>query len=167
MAAKTFRPWDVDQQMLFPPSVKEKERGHKLGGVPPKALDGKPEDKAQSNFTDPESRIMKTKDGYEQAYNCQAAVDADNQVIVARSVANKQNDGDELVPLVLQIKELTGEYPEQVSADASYCSESNIEAMEEREVDAYIATGRQKHGSSSPTSEEDKKKPTNAFESLP
>ena len=73
-------------------------------------------------------------------------------------MANKQNDGDELVPLVEQIKELTGEYPEQVSADASYCSESNIEAMEEREVDAYIATGRQKHGSSSPTSGEDKRK---------
>jgi IS5 family transposase len=69
MAAKTFRPWDVDQQMLFPPSVKD-----------------------------------------------------------------------------------------FVSADASYCSESNIEAMEEREVDPYIATGRQKHGSSSPTGGEDKKK---------
>jgi len=50
--------------------------GHKLGGVEPKALSGEPKDKAQSNFTDPESRIMKTKDGYEQAYNCQAGVEA-------------------------------------------------------------------------------------------
>jgi transposase len=131
--------------------------GRKPGGREPKALEGKPEDKAQSNFTDPESRILKTKDGYEQGYNCQAAVDAEHQVIVAVGVTNKQNDGGELVGLVEQVKDLTGSYPAQVSADAGYCSEANIVALEERRVDPYIATGRQKHGTASPTDEADKK----------
>ncbi len=79
---------------------KAAREGRKPGGPEPKALDGKPEDKAQSNFTDAESRILKTKDGYEQGYNCQAAVDSEHQVIVAVGVTNKQNDGGELVGLV-------------------------------------------------------------------
>jgi transposase len=81
-------------------AAKEAERGSKLPGSPPKALDGEVEPKAQSNFTDPESRIMKTSGGYEQAYNAQAAVDADSQVIVACAVTAEQNDGGQMVPLV-------------------------------------------------------------------
>jgi transposase len=65
--------------------------------------------KAQSNFTDPESRIMKTGDGFVQAYNAQAAVDAASHVIVAQSVVAKQNDVDQLVPVLDQIEETTGE----------------------------------------------------------
>ena len=133
---------------------KEQERGRRLGGTKPKALDGVPEDGDQSNFTDPESRIMKTNDGYKQGYNCQAAVDAESQVVVACCVTNKQNDSDELVPLVDEIKAHTGEYPTELSADTGYCSEANLESLEDREVDAYIATGRQKHGCASPTSHE-------------
>jgi transposase len=133
---------------------KEQEKGRALGGPKPKALDGEPKDKDQSNFTDPDSRIMKTKDGYVQAYNCQAAVDADHQVIVALSVSNEQNDHDELVPLLDQIKAHTGEYPAEVSADTGYCSEENLDALEDRGINAYIATGRQTHGTSSPTSNE-------------
>jgi len=136
---------------------KAEREGRKPGGPEPKALMGKPEDKAQSNFTDPESRILKTKDGYEQAYNCQAAVDAEHQVIVAQGVTDKQNDGAELVGLVEQIKDSTAVYPTQVSADAGYCSEANIVAMEERKVDPYIAIGRQKHGAASPIDEGDNK----------
>ncbi len=133
---------------------KEQEQGRALGGTKPKALDGEPKDKDQSNFTDPDSRIMKTKDGYVQAYNCQAAVDAEHQVIVALSVNNEQNDYDELVPLLDQIKAHTGEYPEEVSADAGYCSEKNLEDVDDRDLKAYIATGRQKHGTSSATGNE-------------
>jgi len=131
--------------------------GREPAGREPKALQGKPEDKAQSNFTDPESRIMKTTDGYEQAFNCQAAVDAESQVIVAQKVTNRQNDGGELVPMVEQIEEHTGQRPVQVSADSNYCSEANLAAMEERRIDAYIATGRQKHGSASATDDASKK----------
>jgi len=136
---------------------KEKERGHKLGGPKPRALSGEPEDKAQSNFTDPESRIMKTKDGYEQAYNCQAGVEAGSQVIVCHEVTARQNDHDELVPMVDQTKENTGHSPKEISADTAYCSEGNIEALEEREIRGYLATGRQKHGTSSPTDNEEKR----------
>jgi len=135
-------------------AAKETARGRTLGGVRPRALDGEPEAQAQSNFTDPDSRIMKTKDGYTQAYNGQAAVDADHQIIVAMSVVNVQNDHDELVPLVDQIKAHTGQYPTEVSADTGYCSETNLEELEKRGINAYIATGRQTHGTSSPTSNE-------------
>ena len=70
-------------------AAKEAERGRPLSGSKPKALDGDPPEKAQRNFTDPESRIMKTGDGYVQAYNAQAAVDAESQVIVACELTNR------------------------------------------------------------------------------
>jgi transposase len=136
---------------------KEKELGRKLGGPKPRALSGEPEDKAQSNFTDPESRIMKTKDGYEQGYNCQAGVEAGSQVIVCHDVTAKQNDHDELVPMVDQIEENTGRLPDEVSADTGYCSEENLEALLAREIRGYIATGRQKHGTASPTDHAEKR----------
>lgn len=138
-------------------AAKEAETGEKPRGHGPRALDGVPEDKAQVNFTDPESRIMKTKDGYEQAYNAQAAVDAADQVIVAAEVTAEQNDSAQLVATVEQIEANTGERPAQVSADAGYCSEDNLAALEERKIDAYVATGRQKHGTASATGGEEKK----------
>jgi len=136
---------------------KEEELGHKLGGTKPKALEGKPKDKAQSNFTDPESRIMKTKDGYEQGYNCQAGVEAGSQVIVCHDVTALQNDHDELVPMVDQIEENTGKWPAEVSADTAYCSEGDIEALQARGIRGYLATGRQKHGTASATGHEEKR----------
>jgi len=134
---------------------KEEERGRKLAGKIPKAADGVPEEKAQSNFTDPDSRIMKAGSSFEQCYNAQAAVDADSQVIVAQRLVNAANDNDQLIPLVDQVKENVGRLPDQISADAGYCSEANLEKLEERDLDPYIATGRQKHGTASPTSNED------------
>jgi len=139
-------------------AAKEAEQGSPLRGPKPKALDGVPQDKAQRNFTDPESRIMKTSNGYEQGYNAQAAVDAESQVIVAQDVTDEQNDQHQLIPVVDQITANLGLSPEQLSADAGYCSEENIEALEQREIDAYIATGRQKHGASSPGGDKQKRK---------
>jgi len=133
-------------------AARQAQQGGKLRGPKPKALDGLPKDKAQSNFTDPESRILKTANGYEQGYNAQAAVDAESQVIVAQSLSNEQSDSNKLAPMVDQVKANLGRLPEQLSADAGYCSESNIAALQERNVDGYIATGRQKHGTPSPTS---------------
>lgn len=138
-------------------ATKEEQTGEKLSGRVPKALDGEPEDKAQVNFTDSESRIMKTRNGYEQAYNAHAAVDADEQVIVSADVTTQQNDGDTLVPTLDQIEANTGTKPAQVSADAGYCSEENLAALEERKIDGYVATGRQKHGTASATGGEEKK----------
>lgn len=138
-------------------AAKEEASGEKTRGREPKALSGVPEDKAQSNFTDPQSRIMKTRNGYEQAYNAQAAVDAADQVIVAADVTAQQNDGAQLVPMLDQIEANTGSKPVQVSVDAGYCSEENIAALEEKQIDGYVATGRQKHGSPSATGCEEKK----------
>jgi transposase len=119
-------------------------------GRSPSEPDERPDAKAQRNFTDPESRILKTKDCYVQGYNAQAAVDAASQVIVAQEVGT-QSDVQRLVAMVEQVRENTGRLPDEVSADAGYCSEGNLLAMNKRRVAAYIATGRQKHGTGSAT----------------
>jgi len=110
-----------------------------------------PKDKAQRNFTDPDSRIMKTADGFEQAYNAQAAVDADSQVIVAEGLTNVGNDKQQVTPMAQEIQQNTGRTPRELSADSGYCSETNLEELERRGIRGYIATGRQKHGSASAT----------------
>jgi hypothetical protein len=84
---------------------------------------GVPEDNAQRNFTDPESRIMKTKDGFIQGYNAQAAVDAEHQIIISCDLTNQGADSAQLLPLIDQIKANTEVLPKQVSADAGYASE--------------------------------------------
>jgi transposase len=101
-----------------------------------------PDPKAQKNFTDPESRIMKSKDGFVQAYNAQIAVDSTAQVIVAQDVTQSPVDSGQLVPITDAVETNLGRKPEQVSADAGYCSEANLEALENRDIDGYVATGR-------------------------
>lgn len=130
-----------------------RKAGLKPSGAALKRARGKPEPKAQSNFTDPESRIMKTGDGFVQAYNCQLAVDAESHVIVAQQVSAHGADSRQLVPLLDAITANAGT-PREVSADAGYCSEANLEAIEERGIRGYVATGRQTHGSASATSNE-------------
>src|SRR6187551_491498 len=118
-------------------------KGRKKSGKTPTKTE--PDGKAQRNFTDPESRILKTKDGYIQGYNAQAAVDAGTQIIVAHSLTHSMSDQDQLVPLIDGIKDNLGRKPKEASADAGYCSEANLAALAEREVSPYIATGRSKH----------------------
>src|SRR3979490_2948270 len=101
-----------------------------------------PDPKAQKNFTDPESRIMKSKDGFVQAYNAQIAVDSQAQIIVAQDVTQSPVDSGQLAPMTDAIETNLGRKPGQVSADAGYCSEANLEALENRSIDGYVATGR-------------------------
>ena len=108
-----------------------------------------PPDKAQRNFTDPDSRIMKDSHGFQQSYNAQAAVDADSQVIVAEGLTNAGNDKQQVVPMLDEIEKQTGRVPRELSADSGYCSEENLEQLDERKMRGYIATGRQKHGQAS------------------
>jgi len=110
-----------------------------------------PPDKAQRNFTDPDSRIMRTGNGHEQCYNAQAAVDADSQVIVAEGLTNSGSDKRQVVPMVEAIEKQTGRVPRELSVDNGYCSEKNLEHLDERGIRGYVATGRQKHGSASAT----------------
>jgi len=108
--------------------------------------------KAQRNFTDPESRIMrKSGKEYVQAYNAQAAVDSTAQVIVAQSLSNNATDVQQLAPTLKQIKRNTGRQAKEFSADAGYCSEGNLAVLARHHVDCYIATGRQRHHEASAT----------------
>jgi len=105
-----------------------------------------PDDKAQYNFTDPESRIMKGSDGFVQAYNAQAVVEEGSQLIVAQAVTQEANDKQQVKPMIEAVEHQAGQMPEQMLADSGYCSERNLEYLEKKPVDVYIATGRQKHG---------------------
>ena len=88
---------------------------------------------------------MKTKDGFIQGYNAQAAVDAEAQVIVAHGLDANGSDQHQLTPMVDAVEANMGRKPDQVSADAGYCSDANLAAMESRNIDATIAAGRAKH----------------------
>ncbi|MGH6830134.1 MAG: IS1182 family transposase [Methylocella sp.] len=104
-----------------------------------------PDPKAQRNFTDPESRILKTKDGYIQGYNAQAAVDGEAQIVVAHGLTPSMSDHGQLAPLIDGIETHLGRRPKEASADAGYLSEANLAALQDRGIAAYIATGRAKH----------------------
>jgi len=107
---------------------------------------GNPKPSAQRNFTDPHSHILKGHNCWLQGYNCQAAVDGDHQVIVAIGVSNQASDAVHLLPMLERIQANTGQQPGALIADAGYCSTANLEACEERELEAYISTSRQQHG---------------------
>jgi len=109
-----------------------------------------PKPSAQRNFTDPESRIMKTADGsFAQCFNAQAVVDDAHQVIVATDLNNCAADSQTLVAMTEQVTANTGSAPEQLLADAGYCSQANLitaaEITEQAGTDFLIATGRLGH----------------------
>jgi transposase len=109
------------------------------------AESAKPDPKAQYNFTDPESRIMKGPDGFVQAYNVQVAVD-DLQLIVGQAVTQETNDKRQLLPMITVIERQSGDTPTQLLADAGYCSDPNLTAIADTPIDAYISTRKQTHG---------------------
>jgi transposase len=121
-----------------------KAEGRKKNGKTPAPPKKEPDGKTQRNFTDPQSRILKTTDGYIQGYNAQAAVDAEAQIILAHSLTPSMSDQDQLVPLLDEVKNNLGRTPKEASADAGYCSEANLEALAARGIGAYLATGRAK-----------------------
>ena len=126
----------------------EEERqaaGRKKSGKPAAPPKEEPSPKTQRNFTDPESRILKTKDGFIQGYNAQAAVDGKAQIIVAHDLVAQMSDQDQLVPLLDGIKANLGRQPKEASADAGYCSEANLKALRKRRISGYVAIGPAKH----------------------
>jgi transposase len=113
----------------------------------------RPAGKDQYNFTDPESRIMKGGDGFVQGYNAQAAVESTLQLIVGQNVTQAANDKEQIKPMLEVIEEQSGQRPDEALADSGYCSEKNLEYLERGNesrhiINAYIATGKQKHGES-------------------
>jgi transposase len=127
-----------------------REKAAEEGKGAGEAKKAQPADKDQYNFTDPESRIMKGADGFVQGYNAQAAVEAERGLIVGQLVTEAANDKEQLKPMVEAIQQQSGQLPEAILADSGYCSDGNLEYLEsseqpERKIDAYIATGKQKH----------------------
>lgn len=132
-------------------SLQEKEDALEKDGKPrkgrkPKEPSDEPDPKAQRNFTDPDSRVMKdgASKSFEQAYNCQIATN-EAQVIVGRNVTQEANDKKQLKPLIEDVKETNGAKPDKASSDSGYYSDANVEYLESEGIDGYIATGRQKH----------------------
>lgn len=111
---------------------------------------GKPTSKAQRNFTDADSRIMKSGGDYVQAYNCQAAVDGEHQVIVAQAVTNQPPDVEHLVPMIEEVAANLGELPTVTTADAGYFSAENVVYATTQGIDLYVPTERWKHGEAPP-----------------
>jgi transposase len=111
-----------------------------------------PQPKAQHNFTDPESRIMKGPDGFVQAYNAQAAVEPALQLIVGQAVTQQANDKQQLIPMIEQVREQAGQKVREALADSGYCSEENLHQAAKKKVDLYVATGKQKHHQAAPQS---------------
>jgi hypothetical protein len=130
----------------------QQTQGRRKTGTPA-AAKTEPDDKAQRNFTDPESRILKTRDGFIQGYNGQAAVDGAHQIIVAQTLTDSSSDQGQLVPLLDGIRANLRRNPDEVSADAGYCSAANLRTIKRRRIEGYVATGRQKHGTRSATTE--------------
>ena len=125
---------------------KARQTGRTPRGRAPKPPTPGPRDKDQYNFTDPESRIMKhsSTEGFEQDYNAQIAVDQESLLVVGESLSNHPNDQQEVEPTLDAIPPQLGT-PEAAALDAGYFSEANIAAFERREIDSYIATGRDPH----------------------
>ena len=104
---------------------------------------GEVPEKKQENFTDPESRIMKTQDGFQQCYNGQIAVEAGSGLIVAAEVVQNAADNGCLVRMTEAAQAQGGEKPERVLADAGYRSEENFRKLAEKKITAYVALGRE------------------------
>ena len=123
-------------------------REHAAAAGTPEPNTARPEPKAQRNFTDPESRIMKTADGFQQCYNAQVAVTVGSQFVVAADVVTAPNDKQQLQPMVAHVIANVGE-PAGVIADSGYFSEANVQAMEQRQgrrLEVHIAVERARHG---------------------
>ena len=118
-------------------------RRNPRGGRPYQRGYGEPEETAQDNFTDPESRIMKTSaEGFQQCYNAQVAVEGGHQLIVATEVSSNASDQGHLVTLLDEVGATHGERPATVLADAGYCNERDLAELEKRGVDGHVALGR-------------------------
>ena len=107
---------------------------------------GTPKAKAQRNFTDPESKIMRgSEKQFLQGYNAQIVVDSDSQVIVATDVTNQAADCPHLVPMLSQVEANTGQRPDEASADAGYYSDSNVNWLLDQKISPYIPPDKLNH----------------------
>ena len=154
---KAMKVLEEEHQATYPDQLAQYETKMKArvkrggAGRAPQPPSETPDPEKQYNFTDPDSRIMKSQGAFVQAYNCQAAVDQNSQIIVANSVTQEANDKQQVKPMVERILANTqGQKPKKVTADSGYFSEDNISTLQEKKVDSYIATEKFKHGERPP-----------------
>ena len=125
--------------------AEEESSGQKKRGRKPKVVEATPSEESKANTTDPESRIMKSRQGYVQGYNAQAVVSED-QIIVAVGLTQEANDVQQLEPMLQTLEhtlEAAGleERPDVGLVDAGYWSEANIRACSRPEMpELLIAT---------------------------
>jgi transposase len=142
---------DAAEQAAYQAKLREREEKARRSGRPPRGRPPSPPTagpraKDQYNFTDPDSRIMKnsTNDGFDQHYNVQAAVDHGSRLIVGHTLSNHPSDQGTVVPTVEAIPPAVGQ-PTAAALDTGFFSEANIDALAERGIEPYIATGRESH----------------------
>ena len=150
---------DEEQRRRDEEQAQREAEGRKRRGKEPAPVDPTPDDTAQTNFTDPEAKIMKQSNkGFDYSFNAQAVVDAENQIIVSAEVTNAANDKQQGVPLgqaALDNLDAAGierplaadgtPVPIPNTLDNGYFSEEAVEELGRMGMDPHIATGRQKH----------------------
>lgn len=147
-AERYAREKEAHEETLAARRDKERKSGRKARGKKPKPPEPGPKAKDQVNLTDAESRIMPTASGgFEQAYNAQAAVDAESLLIVETHLSQQPNDKKELLPALQAL----GALPEElgrvkaVAADNGYFSQANVQQCESRQIEPFIAMKRDTH----------------------
>ncbi len=150
---------EAEQKRRDEEQAPREAEGRTRRGKKPAPVDAAPADKTQTNFTDPEAKIMKQNNkGFDYSYNAQAVVDAENQIIVAAEVTTQANDKQQAVPMaqaaLANIEAAEIERPTNAdgtpapipnTADTGYFSEEAVTELETMGVDPHFATGRQKH----------------------
>lgn len=139
LEAATRQAHDAQAQRIRVRERQEAETGRKTRGRKPKAPEQLVDHDAKANLTDPDSRILKTRQGWVQGYNGQAMADCASQVIVACAVTHEENDVQQLAPMLDRAEEQAGERPQQLIADAGYWSDANAVLADET-TELFIAT---------------------------
>jgi len=159
LEAEALAKAEEEQHRCDEEQVKREAEGRQRRGKEPAPIDSTPEEKAQTNFTDPEVKIMKQSNkGFDYSYNAQAVVDGAEQIIVAAATTGAANDKEQAVPMAqatmdnldaagIEWPKATDGTPVPIpnTADTGYFSKQAVEWLEKLGIDPHLATGRQKH----------------------
>src|SRR5438445_1816174 len=159
LAARAKAEADGERQRRAAADAERQRTGKKRRGKAPTPVEDSPDDKAQSNFTDPELHIMRTNNkGWDYCGNAQASVDGACQIILACDVTEASNDKQQAEPVaqatLATLTQAALERPKDAlgaaqaipaTLDNGYYSEAAVAALETLGFDPYIATARQRH----------------------
>jgi transposase len=140
--AEAERAKEAQREKLRAREEAEQKTGRKKRGRKPKDPEAVVDRDKKANVTDPDSRILKTRRGWVQGYNAQAAADCSSQVVVACDVTQEENDVGQLAPMLERCEAQAGRRPKQGVADAGYWSEANA-ALEDAGTELFLATTKE------------------------